>query len=128
MFVNNALSIVYLNVIDCINALPFSSAVSKYFIVAMFLIHQINRLPPELVKFLTDPNYTEAPDMEMLYPFVESALPLAYGVLGVLLFHVRIHVYRSFLCAFVYIVATKFKFIYFSCITKNWIEFSKHSL
>lgn len=28
--------------------------------------------------------------MELLYPFVETALPLAYGVLGVLLFHVKL--------------------------------------
>jgi hypothetical protein len=26
--------------------------------------------------------------MELLFPFVDSALPLAYGVLGILLFHV----------------------------------------
>lgn len=49
---------------------------------------QINRLPPEVVKYFTDPNAIEPPDMELLFPFVESALPLAYGVLGVLLFHV----------------------------------------
>lgn len=28
--------------------------------------------------------------MQLLLPFVDSALPLAYGVLGVQLFHVRI--------------------------------------
>ena len=50
---------------------------------------QINRLPPEVVKYFTDPNAIEPPDMQLLYPFVESALPLAYGVLGVQLFHVR---------------------------------------
>lgn len=52
----------------------------------MFL--QINRLPPEVVKYFTDPNAVEPPDMELLFPFVDSALPLAYGVLGILLFHV----------------------------------------
>lgn len=52
---------------------------------------QINRLPPEVVKYFTDPNAIEPPDMELLFPFVESALPLAYGVLGVLLFHVNNH-------------------------------------
>lgn len=52
------------------------------------LIKQLNRLPPEVVKYFTDPNAIEPPDMELLYPFVDSALPLAYGVLGVLLFHV----------------------------------------
>lgn len=127
MFVNNTLSIFYRNVIDCINALPSSSVVSVYFIDALLLINQLNRLPPELVKFLTDPNYTEAPDMEMLYPFVESALPLAYGVLGVLLFHVSIHLYHYFL-VFVYIVAIQFKFVYFFSIMKNWNEFSEHNL
>lgn len=64
--------------------------------VEIGIASQINRLPPELVKFLTDPNYTEAPDMEMLYPFVESALPLAYGVLGVLLFHEVGHFLAAF--------------------------------
>lgn len=52
-------------------------------------IKQINRLPPEVVKYFTDPNAIDPPDMELLFPFVESALPLAYGVLGVQLFHVR---------------------------------------
>jgi hypothetical protein len=70
---------------------------STYSIDAMLLINQISRLPPELVKFLTDPSYTVPPDVEMLYPYVESALPLAYGVLGVLLFHVRIHLFLLFL-------------------------------
>lgn len=55
-----------------------------------FLVNQINRLPPEVVKYFTDPDAVEAPDMELLFPFVDSALPLAYGVLGVLLFHVSI--------------------------------------
>lgn len=40
------------------------------------------------MKYFTDPNAVEPPDMELLFPFVDSALPLAYGVLGVLLFHV----------------------------------------
>lgn len=40
------------------------------------------------MKYFTDPNAVEPPDMELLVPFVDSALPLAYGVLGVLLFHV----------------------------------------
>ncbi|XP_062114386.1 probable zinc metalloprotease EGY1, chloroplastic [Humulus lupulus] len=47
----------------------------------------INSLPPEVVKYFIDPNAVEAPDMELLFPFVDSSLPLAYGVLGVLLFH-----------------------------------------
>ncbi|XVF42608.1 hypothetical protein PTKIN_Ptkin01aG0377600 [Pterospermum kingtungense] len=57
---------------------------------------QINRLPPEIVKYFTDPNAVEPPDMELLYPFVESALPLAYGVLGVLLFHEVGHFLSAF--------------------------------
>ncbi|WRX23948.1 hypothetical protein QQP08_016435 [Theobroma cacao] len=56
--------------------------------VELGIASQINRLPPEIAKYFTDPNAIEPPDMELLYPFVESALPLAYGVLGVLLFHV----------------------------------------
>lgn len=40
------------------------------------------------MKYFTDPNAVEPPDMELLFPFVDSALPLAYGVLGILVFHV----------------------------------------
>ncbi|THG19557.1 hypothetical protein TEA_016248 [Camellia sinensis var. sinensis] len=32
---------------------------------------QINRLPPEVVKYFTDPNVIEPPDMQLLFPFVE---------------------------------------------------------
>lgn len=55
--------------------------------VELGIASQINRLPPEVVKYFTDPNAVEPPDMELLFPFVDSALPLAYGVLGILLFH-----------------------------------------
>ncbi|KDO66071.1 hypothetical protein CISIN_1g008143mg [Citrus sinensis] len=55
--------------------------------VELGIASQINRLPPEIVKYFTDPNAIDPPNVELLYPFVESALPLAYGVLGVLLFH-----------------------------------------
>lgn len=65
-------------------------------------MYQINRLPPEVVKYFTDPNAIEAPDMELLFPFVESALPVAYGVLGVLLFHVSISSY--YLLDFCYVI------------------------
>lgn len=51
---------------------------------------KVSRLPPEIVKYFTDPNAVEPPDMQQLVPFVDSALPLAYGVLGVQLFHVSI--------------------------------------
>ncbi|XP_023634238.1 probable zinc metalloprotease EGY1, chloroplastic [Capsella rubella] len=55
--------------------------------VELGIASQINRLPPEVVRYFTDPNAVEPPDMELLYPFVDAALPLAYGVLGILLFH-----------------------------------------
>ncbi|KAF6150176.1 hypothetical protein GIB67_023131 [Kingdonia uniflora] len=55
--------------------------------VELGIASQINRLPPEVVKYFTDPNATDPPDMQLLLPFVDSALPLAYGVLGVQLFH-----------------------------------------
>ncbi|CAH9127440.1 unnamed protein product [Cuscuta epithymum] len=55
--------------------------------VELGIASQINRLSPEIVKYFTDPNATEPPDMELLIPFIGSALPLAYGILGVQLFH-----------------------------------------
>ena len=46
-------------------------------------------LPPDIVSYFTDPNATgPPPDMQLLLPFVESALPVAYGVLAIQLFHV----------------------------------------
>ncbi|XP_048432637.1 probable zinc metalloprotease EGY1, chloroplastic isoform X2 [Pyrus x bretschneideri] len=57
--------------------------------VELGIASQINKLPPEVVKYFTDPNAVDPPDMELLSPFVDSALPLAYGVLGVLLFHFK---------------------------------------
>ncbi|XP_024027505.1 probable zinc metalloprotease EGY1, chloroplastic [Morus notabilis] len=64
--------------------------------VELGIASQINRLPPEVVKYFTDPNAIEPPDMELLFPFVDSALPLAYGVLGVLLFHEVGHFLAAF--------------------------------
>lgn len=64
--------------------------------VELGIASQLNRLPPEVVKYFTDPNAIEPPDMELLYPFVDSALPLAYGVLGVLLFHEVGHFLAAF--------------------------------
>ncbi|XP_058105819.1 probable zinc metalloprotease EGY1, chloroplastic isoform X2 [Magnolia sinica] len=64
--------------------------------VELGIASQLNRLPPELVKYFTDPDATEAPDMQLLLPFVESALPLAYGVLGVQLFHEVGHFLAAF--------------------------------
>lgn len=64
--------------------------------VELGIASQINRLPLEVVKYFTDPDAIEPPDMELLYPFVETALPLAYGVLGVLLFHEVGHFLAAF--------------------------------
>lgn len=58
---------------------------------------QIDRLPPEVVKYFTDPDAVEPPDMQLLYPFVDSALPLAYGLLGIQIFHVRNNLSNCFL-------------------------------
>lgn len=55
-----------------------------------------------MVKYFTDPNAIEPPDMQLLFPFVDSALPLAYGVLGVQLFHVILISY-SFLLVLILI-------------------------
>ncbi|KAL6957335.1 putative zinc metalloprotease egy1, chloroplastic [Sarracenia purpurea var. burkii] len=64
--------------------------------VELGISSQLNRLPPEVVKYFTDPNASEPPDMQLLFPFVESALPLAYGVLGVQLFHEVGHFLAAF--------------------------------
>ncbi|XP_027068572.2 probable zinc metalloprotease EGY1, chloroplastic isoform X1 [Coffea arabica] len=64
--------------------------------VELGIASQINRLPPEIAKYFTDPNAVEPPDMQLLLPFVDSALPLAYGVLGVQLFHEVGHFLAAF--------------------------------
>ncbi|CAO2820287.1 unnamed protein product [Amaranthus hypochondriacus] len=64
--------------------------------VELGIASQIDRLPPELVKYFTDPDAIEPPDMQLLFPFVEAALPLAYGVLGVQLFHEIGHFLAAF--------------------------------
>ncbi|KAK6159048.1 hypothetical protein DH2020_006362 [Rehmannia glutinosa] len=64
--------------------------------VELGIASQINRLPPEVVKYFTDPNAIEPPDMQLLFPFVDSALPLAYGVLGVQIFHEVGHFLAAF--------------------------------
>lgn len=64
--------------------------------VELGIASQINRLPPEVVKYFTDPNASEPPDVQLLYPFVESALPLAYGVLGIQIFHEVGHFLAAF--------------------------------
>eukprot|EP00262_Sarcandra_glabra_P006222 TRINITY_DN18349_c0_g1_i1.p1 TRINITY_DN18349_c0_g1~~TRINITY_DN18349_c0_g1_i1.p1 ORF type:complete len:434 (+),score=78.66 TRINITY_DN18349_c0_g1_i1:243-1544(+) len=64
--------------------------------VELGIASQLRSLPPEVVKYFTDPNATEPPEMQLLFPFVESALPLAYGVLGVQLFHEVGHFLAAF--------------------------------
>ncbi|KAG9136751.1 hypothetical protein Leryth_004511 [Lithospermum erythrorhizon] len=64
--------------------------------VELGIASQINRLPPEVVKYFTDPNAIEPPDMQLLLPFVDSALPLAYGVLGVQMIHEIGHFLAAF--------------------------------
>ncbi|XP_048432710.1 probable zinc metalloprotease EGY1, chloroplastic [Pyrus x bretschneideri] len=54
------------------------------------------RLPPEVVKYFIDPNVVDPPNMELLFPHVDSALPVAYGVLGVLLFYEVGHFVAAF--------------------------------
>ena len=51
---------------------------------------QIRNLPPEILSYFTAPNPEDLvpPPLESLVPFVEAALPLAYGVFGVQFFHV----------------------------------------
>ncbi|KAF5937928.1 hypothetical protein HYC85_025434 [Camellia sinensis] len=39
--------------------------------VELGIASQINRLPPEVVKYFTYPNAIEPPDMQLLFPFVE---------------------------------------------------------
>ncbi|CAN1271847.1 Probable zinc metalloprotease EGY1, chloroplastic [Linum perenne] len=64
--------------------------------VELGIASQINRLPPEVVKYFTDPNAVDPPDMQLIFPFVDSALPLAYGILGILLFHELGHFIAAF--------------------------------
>ncbi|KAL7097508.1 hypothetical protein ACP275_10G149600 [Erythranthe tilingii] len=64
--------------------------------VELGIASQINRLPPEVVKYFTDPNAVDPPDMQLLVPFVDSALPLAYGVLGIQIFHEVGHFLAAF--------------------------------
>eukprot|EP00252_Welwitschia_mirabilis_P016420 TRINITY_DN3622_c0_g1_i1.p1 TRINITY_DN3622_c0_g1~~TRINITY_DN3622_c0_g1_i1.p1 ORF type:complete len:546 (+),score=103.47 TRINITY_DN3622_c0_g1_i1:145-1782(+) len=48
---------------------------------------QLPRVPPQVVQYFTNPEANEPPDLQVLFPYLESSLPLAYGVLGVQLFH-----------------------------------------
>ena len=55
------------------------------------LVAQISNVPPEIIRYFSAPNpeTLPAPDIEQLAPFVDKAVPLALGVFGVQLFHVR---------------------------------------
>ncbi|KAG8098496.1 hypothetical protein GUJ93_ZPchr0013g35381 [Zizania palustris] len=65
--------------------------------VELGIASKISSLPPEIVTYFTDPNATgPPPDMQLLLPFVESALPVAYGVLAVQLFHEVGHFLAAF--------------------------------
>ncbi|XP_047092820.1 probable zinc metalloprotease EGY1, chloroplastic [Lolium rigidum] len=56
--------------------------------IELGIASKISSLPPDIVSYFTDPNATgPPPDMQLLLPFVESALPVAYGVLAIQLFH-----------------------------------------
>ncbi|XP_066366061.1 probable zinc metalloprotease EGY1, chloroplastic isoform X1 [Miscanthus floridulus] len=65
--------------------------------VELGIASKISSLPPEIVSYFTDPNATgPPPDMQLLLPFVESALPVAYGVLAIQLFHEIGHFLAAF--------------------------------
>ncbi|KAK3145838.1 hypothetical protein QOZ80_3BG0258210 [Eleusine coracana subsp. coracana] len=73
------------------------------FLLTMFscielgIASKISSLPPEIVSYFTDPNATgPPPDMQLLVPFVESALPVAYGVLAIQVFHEVGHFLAAF--------------------------------
>jgi hypothetical protein len=53
---------------------------------------QVSKLPPEVLAYFSNPDIDvgNPPELEQLTPFVEAALPLAYGVFGVQVFHVSI--------------------------------------
>ncbi|CAL4944803.1 unnamed protein product [Urochloa decumbens] len=65
--------------------------------VELGIASKISSLPPEIVSYFTDPNATgPPPDMQLLVPFVESALPVAYGVLAIQIFHEIGHFLAAF--------------------------------
>lgn len=64
--------------------------------VELGIASQISSLPPAVVTYFTDPNAMEPPDVQLLLPYVETALPLAYTVLGVQLIHEIGHFMAAF--------------------------------
>lgn len=61
---------------------------SSFLTVDEIFVVQLPKLPPDVVQYFTNPESMEPPDFGVLYPLIDSALPLAYGVFGVQLFHV----------------------------------------
>jgi membrane-associated protease RseP (regulator of RpoE activity) len=57
------------------------------------LATQISKIPPDVLRYFTAPpeQQGDPPALEALTPFVRDALPSAYGVLGVQLFHELAH-------------------------------------
>eukprot|EP00897_Mesotaenium_endlicherianum_P001718 jgi/Mesen1/1574/ME000134S00689 len=53
------------------------------------LASQVSKLPPDVVAYFSavNPDELEPPELQVLVPFVRNALPLAYGVFGVQIFH-----------------------------------------
>lgn len=76
---------------------------------------QLSRLPPNVVQYFTNPESIEPPDFQLLVPFVDSALPLAYGVFGVQLFHVC-----AIIDLFLLISSLSFQFVHTSHLATNW--------
>lgn len=57
------------------------------------LAAQVSRVPPDVLAYFTsaDPDALEPPDLSVVVPLVENALPIAYGVFGVQVFHEVAH-------------------------------------
>eukprot|EP00271_Cylindrocystis_brebissonii_P009045 TRINITY_DN23649_c0_g1_i1.p1 TRINITY_DN23649_c0_g1~~TRINITY_DN23649_c0_g1_i1.p1 ORF type:complete len:752 (+),score=91.59 TRINITY_DN23649_c0_g1_i1:349-2604(+) len=53
------------------------------------LASQISRIPPDVVKYFTDPSPdpATAPELDSLMPYFRAALPQTYAVFGVQIFH-----------------------------------------
>ncbi|CAI7878691.1 unnamed protein product [Closterium sp. NIES-54] len=57
------------------------------------LASQISKVSPDVIRYFTSPNPEELtpPDVTVLAPLVRNALPIAYGVFGVQVFHEVAH-------------------------------------
>ncbi|KAG0565024.1 hypothetical protein KC19_8G157100, partial [Ceratodon purpureus] len=49
--------------------------------VELGIATQFSRLPPNVAQYFSNPESIEPSDMQLLVPFIDSALPLAYGIL-----------------------------------------------